>query len=193
MKKIIAFIFLTALPALASPNLVGVWKTSCTRFTQHSYKATATFSNDKMIFIIRFFSDRGCVVNSITITYEGAYSIGQEFGGNTEINHVPSSVKYTLQLQDVVDRYNTLPTDGCGITDWHLDVPQEVSGHFCRPSYIPAPGQTIYDVFNIKGGTLRFGGMPEHFDMVSPDLRPRMLSLIRFNQIDLESVLGKFK
>jgi len=185
MKKIVLLSAFLGHFVQAGTALVGVWQTDCTKFTtRHSYKTTATFSEDKDIFIVQFFSDQSCASNTITISYDGAYSVGEVSGDGIKINHIASSVKFTLHSQDVVDQYNKLATDGCGIIDWKVDVPQDVSGRHCRPDHLPASGQMIYDIYGISQGRLQFGGVPLRWDMSTEATRPTKLSPIVFQKVE---------
>lgn len=168
----------------AHTSLVGVWQTDCNNFTKHSFKTTLTLTESKAIFITQFYADNKCAKNSITITYDGLFTVGSNFGEGIEINHIPSSLKFTLRLPEVVDQYNKSAQDGCGITDWKINIPQEVSGKYCRPNQHPATNQMFYDIYNVNGNELRFGGIPLHMDMIQPGLRPQKLQDIIFTRID---------
>ena len=185
MKFIWLCFILISSTCYASPNPLGVWQTNCNSFTKHSYKATLSLSESKIISITRFFSDPACSRNSITITYDGMYSVGEPFGEGTEINQIPSSIKFTIHLQEVVEQYNKVAIDGCGVTDWKVDIPQEVSGRYCRPLQLPANGQMIYDIFSVKGNSLQFGGLPLSMEMSKSSLRPQTLLGVVFRRIDL--------
>jgi hypothetical protein len=169
--------------AYADPIPVGVWQSDCNKISKHSYRISATFIEGKILFINRLFEDQNCVSNSITTTYDGAYATGGSFGDGIEINFIPASIKFTLHLQSVVDQLNKSIADGCGITDWKINVPQEVSGRYCRPFTFPSSGQMTYEIFRIDQSQLQFGGIPLRWNFNTPSARPTQLSPVRFERI----------
>ena len=169
--------------AKASPSLVGVWQSDCAPVTRHSFKTTVTLSEGRAVLVTQLFADQGCATNSISLTLDGDYSTGADFGEGYEVNLTPATVKMTLRLPEVVDYYNA--HSGCGLTNWAIDVAQDVSGRFCNPNQMPLVGQITYDIYNIADGILQFGGIPVRLDTVDPMLRPTGLSGRSFRRIDL--------
>lgn len=120
------------------------------------------------------YADSGCQRLNLTIEYVANFSTGPDLVGGTALDLLPTKIMFTLPNAEVVSYYNA--NKSCGISDWVLDKPKNVSGKFCFPSLMPTVGQTGFDIFALKGGTLQFGVFPQAESPRLPDERPPSVS-----------------
>lgn len=126
--------------ALATVSLNGRWSSDCNTLGRHSYKAMAEIEQPIQSVNFKLYEDSHCTSHSLTVRYEAEFLLGGFAGEGIEFSAVPSNVQLTIHLQRVVDQYNQLDADGCGLKDWRVNVEKNVEGRFCRPFQMPNIG-----------------------------------------------------
>lgn len=178
--------FLTALLIASSSGqfsaeeLTGDWASDCTPLGGHSVLATLSFSEEAVATVVEMFSDSSCQLLNLRGEYDALFSVGRRVAAGREIDFTPTRVTMTIHNPEVVAAYRQ-NEGGCGIRDWQIGEPRDVSGRFCAPYQMPTVGTAIYDVYTAGSGELRFGGFPDQIGATQPGDRPVSLSgLFRF-------------
>ncbi len=114
----------------------------------------------------------------ITIKMSGIVErIGGTFGEGTEVDTRITAVTYTPGTEQGVEIANE--TQLCDVTEWKLNVEQDVSGQTCNEEKVATVGALDYDIFRIQGNELQLG----NGDSEKPDSRPEKLDPEIFTKI----------
>jgi hypothetical protein len=183
LLKLPITLFLSASTALASATLNGRFTSDCTPLPKrHSITSEIRAVGTQISAETVLYADSDCKRLNLTIEYVANFSTGPDLVGGIALDLLPTKIMFTLRNTDVVSYYNA--NNSCGVSDWVLDKPRNVSGKFCFPSLMPTVGQTGFDIFELKGGILQFGVFPQAESPKLPDERPHSVSdkIIYFRQ-----------
>lgn len=159
-------------PSFAQEQLEGLWKTDCTPLPKrHSLQTALAGAKGSIHVTAQLFSDRTCSLPSLTIFYSGEFELGETYGEGAIFDHRASKVDLVIQAAEVVSHYNK--HEICGISDWKLREPRDVSGRNCVPYAMPAIGVTVADIYHIGTEGLQFGRFPR---ITTDGARPKTLS-----------------
>jgi hypothetical protein len=165
---------LFSISALADgANLVeGDWATPCTPLPRrHSVLVSSTFGQKDVHTNIELFADQACEILNLTITYAETYRMGDPYGEGMAFDHVASVVSLEIQDRDALAYYQAHRS--CGISDWALGQPRDVSGRFCDPFQMPSAGKLVEDIVSVAREEMVFGLFPRTAESGSP--RPERL------------------
>jgi hypothetical protein len=174
MRVAALFLFAIPLGGIASSNeLPGNWALDCTPLPKrHSVTGQLKLDSSSLTAHFNQFADHECQTINLNIDLQYQYTTGASFGEGTALDLMPISATMTLLNEEVVQYYNR--NSICGFNDWIMNRAHDVSGATCPGFSAPARDQSIYDIFGIDGGQLRFGRFPG-LGPVHEDARPRSL------------------
>ena len=178
LESLVEAVILTPPPpkATAAALHLGLWRSACIEKIEEpdpSQPATQTrFWVVTHVFFGREiaevregqFTDATCKTLMLSSSVRAAYGISGDnaaFAGGKNINYVIEKVNLTLHKQEAVDNFNQ--GQGCGISDWVLGGPRDVTGKICNKqnpsdsSNPPPAGQKRYSVLAVTADTMRLG------------------------------------
>jgi len=186
MKKLLTIALVGFSSILLSATPQGNHYSDCHPIGQndrHSFKMTAYLDKGDFYSAFQLFMDKKCEKASLTVIYGSDYTLGSRAGELVEFDHTPTHVFMVLLHEDVVDYYNDLNhNNSCGIKDWEINRPRNVSGLYCHPNQMPTVGETLYDIFKYKNSVLQFGGIPYAWNITDPTKRPTKVHQITFSK-----------
>ncbi|MES2854655.1 MAG: hypothetical protein V4692_02275 [Bdellovibrionota bacterium] len=120
------------------------------------------------------FSDDSCQTAVGEATYKGTSNVGSKNAdGNNILDLNYLTVEVRIFDQGTVDLLNNPATPGCGINDWKVNEPRDVtsaSGSVTCP--IAKPAQ-VFDIVKTDGQSLQFGLVKDGLDKSTQDKRPK--------------------
>lgn len=177
----VVFVFLVNSVTFAKTDISGRWISECNLLDQRSFNSKIVFTNAAEALEFKLFEDTACKNHSLTIIYEAHFITGAKFGEGKKFNSTPTKVQMIVHRLAVLDQFNNpSKEDGCGLRNWKLETPKDVSGKTCQLFKMPTLGKTLYDIYKLNLNSLVFGGLPLKWDMIDPSARPKQLSKIEF-------------
>ena len=169
LKKSLALpIFLISLGANAhiSP---GLWSTDCLK----GLKKEQIYRTKSVLTIERFHADGQCTQPAYVFSTDGRVEFPAE--DQTYIDFVYVSISLTLYKDDIKENFNR--REVCGLKNWKVAVPQEITGRSCaifseKPAQIPAAGDLRYGIYSADDRKLYYGQLSQQSDGSSPSARP---------------------
>lgn len=166
-------------------GLNGVFQQACLALGTYSSSSTLAYSGGVQTGATTVFMDATCMSAGYSYTIAGPYQVG----GPADSPSGANKLNVTLQSMTLVPLsaagVTALNTNSfCGLTNWTLNTPQNISGRNCGGRTYTA-GQTVHTIFSLSGDTLLMGqvalpGNPG--DGTSDTNRPTMLGqpFVRF-------------
>ncbi len=155
----ILLIALLAPPVLAdSTNILGSWSSNCYPLPKRHTVQTSLEISESLIAVesALFAENEKCGTKNLIVTYTAKYKIGAKTDSNYLFNYNPHTVTMTLLRQDIVDLYNQDLQRSCGLSNWRINEPRDVSGLICAGNKMPTNGEEVYDLMGMEGSSLRF-------------------------------------
>jgi hypothetical protein len=155
---------------LSSPawaKIEGLYGSDCLQVDGLSAVKDFLFENSRFEMVQTVFGDTACDGAVYDFSFSGPYVFDQVSSG---LDLTFSNVRLTALDSRIVHAFNAVAL--CGITDWELEIPVEVSGLACGGQTIPGRDSRIYDIIReVEGGVQM--GLPEDLrNGSSPGKRP---------------------
>lgn len=180
-------ILLTSLLAFAADSsmLEGKWRQDCKNGTLRE----EIFSGNFATLFEKGFEDSLCSSPSSEFINEGRFVLGNPLpqpNKASEIDFEFLKVSVLLHSANLALTYNQLGM--CGIRNWKVGVPIEVTGLTCAffgsRSVVPKAGEKRYGVYRLMKNYLFFGTLSSEFDARTPARRPREYNPYAFVKMD---------
>lgn len=153
----------SSLPSVKGiPLTEGTWKTQCLSVTTGgTVKLQNVFATSGSAFesTAIFYSDNACGTQSYSIIQKGTYVLGSPTGSSGGVPIDPKFMdSYSKSNLDLThDNIKVTPLTStqagvlnsesfCGLTNWAVNVSQEVSGATCRGETLPVSGDMDFDI-----------------------------------------------
>ena len=143
----------------ATTELEGTWETDCYQYSNSQYnKKTIVVSERNYTYTSEYYSSSKCAtvedkwvytLTSLAIGAEMTFSSG---GSGHRFTTYHNSTKLEWQSASSVSWANT--NSYCGISNWVINVAQDVSGKTCGSSTEWSSGITIYGLYLLDGTKL---------------------------------------
>jgi hypothetical protein len=142
----------------STTELEGTWVTSCHADGGKYVIKTLTATGTDMVRKWEYHSDSSCAndndsyagsATSVSVGRSITYSSG---GTGHEFTYVRSTNIYTPQTSAVTSNRNT--NSFCGLTNWELNVGQDIAGKTCGDSSYVSSGTTIYCQYLLDGSSV---------------------------------------
>jgi hypothetical protein len=173
----------------------GSWYVDCYQNTGGSFETrTASFEGGSYEHVLSLYnSDWSCSQKALELRETGTYVIGGPAATGSSMYKLDNTIT-TLTIKPLttiaVNNYNTSAM--CGLTNWALNVAQDVTGLNCGAGTLPAAGTAYYDIYIIfpvdlpptpgfpgsgtTAGTLNFGYTNSTNDGTTPAKRPNSVT-----------------
>ena len=148
----------TSSTTTTTTELEGTWVTSChdggDNYVIKTFTATGTDTVRKW----DYHSDSSCANDNVSwVSSATSLSIGSALtyasgGTGHEFTYVRSTNIYTPQTSAVTSNRNT--NSFCGLTNWELNVGQDVAGKTCGDSSYVSSGTTLYCQYLLDGSNV---------------------------------------
>jgi hypothetical protein len=168
---------ITACGPQPGADLDGTWDSPCfngtqTRIVYASLKLTGTYTE---------YSDMTCTTPRHVATWTGTSTVPQaSSSGPQKLNVTFSSFKSKPLIDADTAMVNMFKY--CGLTDWATGVERDILGRECFGFSIPTGGKS-FDLYEVKGNTLRFGKDSVITAMPEEAKRPTALSDNTFTRV----------
>jgi 3-keto-disaccharide hydrolase len=156
-----------AAAAAANPTeLEGVWESQCfSNSDGDDEKVLTTITGRKAIQAFDSYIDSSGATcsGSVTFSKEMTIIIDDEFNDTILTGGVNAkTLTYTVFSYTITPKTesmaNTLNQQGvCGLSNWVVNTPNDVTGGSCGGTLMPSRGSRIYDVYQLNGNTLYSG------------------------------------
>ena len=143
----------------ATTELEGTWETDCYQYSNSQYnKKTIVVSGKNFTYTSEYYSSSKCAtvedkwvytLTSLAIGAEMTFSSG---GSGHRFTTYHNSTKLEWQSAGSVSWANT--NSYCGISNWVINVAQDVSGKTCGSSTEWSSGITLYGLYLLDGTKL---------------------------------------
>lgn len=161
--------------SLKGATLEGKWASACQSIGKggrHGFVTRITIHGDHVEAHTQMHATNQCRTPTLYLTYAGRVTIRQGRDDRVELDHTVQSITLTPQSADVVAQYSLGGDQGCGLSEWQLNVGKSVAGSRCDPFFFPSKGTPLYDTVWIGAGGLRFGAFPMVWANNSASKRP---------------------
>jgi len=158
----------------------GTYETACSKLGDWgSLSATNEIGKSEVISIGKFYETADCSGSPYLVVKLSGFveRIGGTFGEGTEVDTRITAVTYTASNERGVEIANE--SQLCEISEWKLNVDQDVSGQNCYGVKMPAVGSLDYSILRFQGNELQIG----LGDSEKPDTRPEKLDPQVFKKI----------
>jgi hypothetical protein len=155
------------------PDLQGSWMTSCYTDQERNLKKDLYIVSSQIYSTESLYTDSSCLELQIKLEQVTAYDTAPS-------DFVPSATAVDLTAQrsfmTVFDSGTVTSWNHarfCGINDWDVGIPREVTGRDCGGHAMPKSGDKDYDLYLRDGSSrLWIGLRTQTFDGSTPDKRP---------------------
>ena len=142
----------------STTELEGTWVTSCHASGDYYRIMTLTTTGTEIVRKWELHSDSSCATNHDSYVRSGtSVSIGaavtyQSGGTGHKFTFVTGALIYTPQTSTLTSNHNT--SSFCGLSNWELDVGQDIAGKTCGDSSYISSGTTIYCQYLLDGSSV---------------------------------------
>ena len=166
-------------------DLQGSWLSPCyARGSQH-LKRDLYIVSAQVFSTQSLFSDDSCLELSVKLEQVQGYRASDSglVAGATEVDLTEQRSFLTVFDASTVASWNRAKF--CGISDWDVGIPREVTGRDCAGHAMPRAGDKDFDLYMRDGYSRLWTGLrTPAFDGSSPDKRPRELDrTVGFRQL----------
>ncbi|MES2746709.1 MAG: hypothetical protein V4655_14850 [Bdellovibrionota bacterium] len=166
-----AALLVTLAPGLAQAEVRGLYGTNCLEGNGASAIKDLLLRGQTMETVQTVYSDLHCESPSYDFSFSGPFEYNVVSGF---FDYEYASIKLQVLDQNVVQQFNE--AELCGIKDWTIGAPREVSGLDCGGQLIPSIGTKAYDLIheNVSESdpSIQLGLISELQDGLSSDARP---------------------
>jgi len=150
--------------------LAGAWTTACINATSYSARNEVRFTAESMRWRGTSYTATNCVDQDFSFEMHNTYATGLNSGELFELDYVLEKIFFLFSSADAVRQANDYVY--CGIKDWRINVPRDVTGKDCGGTTYRA-GDATYDLIRIdQGRKLFFGSFDNGYDGKTPESRP---------------------
>jgi hypothetical protein len=144
--------------------------TACINATSYSARNEVRFTPETMRWRGTSYTSTNCVDQDFSFEMHNRYVTGLYAGEHFELDYTLEKIFFLFSSADAVRQANDYVY--CGINDWRINVPREVTGKDCSGTIYRA-GDVTYDLVRIdQGRKLFFGNFEDGYDGKSPSTRP---------------------
>jgi len=173
--------------------LSGTWTTGCSLYAGNTYiKITNTFSGATMSGSTRYYNnDAACgdsteMLRQDTVSTITDGSASSAVSGAYNYNFTWSTLTMTIKMDGgLVDQYNSEAL--CGITNWALNISQDIARKTCdnggTPTLMPSAGSVKYDIIKVSATSLQFGKITSEKNGTTTGTRPNELETTTYTKI----------
>ncbi len=155
----------------------GLWTTNC----KDGLKKEQIYeNNNRIVSTENFHSDQTCQNRSFSFQTIGQVSYYEE--SDQFIDFLYYEIFLTLFKQELILDFNQRKV--CGISDWKLSQPQNITGLKCaifnigKETKIPSAGEIKYGIFQMNQNKLYYGQLSKEFNSTTPERRPMQINFL---------------
>jgi hypothetical protein len=169
----------------SSLDLQGSWMSPCYTLSGRHLKKDLYIVSAQIYTTQSLYTDDGCIDLSVKLEQVQSYqsSASELVAGGTEVDLTAQRSFMTVFDAATVTTWNRAKF--CGINDWDVGIPREVSGRDCGGHPTPKAGDKDFDLYLRDGySRLWIGKRTTANDGSTPDKRPRELDrTVGFRQL----------
>ena len=173
-----AAFFLALTPELAKAEIRGLYGTHCLEGSGVSAIKDLLLREQSLEIVQTIYADLHCMTPSYDFSFSGPYDLDEGLG---HLNYAYGSIKLQALDETSVATFNR--TALCGLSDWRINEPREVSGLDCGEQLIPERDSRAYDRIRERSEdkSVQLGLISDLEDGLSEEARPSELeSLIYY-------------
>ncbi len=165
-----AALLLALAPWPLNAEIRGLYGTNCLEGHGVSAVKDILFREQAMETVHTIYSDAHCELPAYDFSFSGPYDLDTL---STFLNYAYTSIKLQALSEETVAKFNA--TSICGISDWQLNKPREVSGLDCNGQGIPVSGTRAFDIVRERAidDSIQLGLIRDDQDGLSPEERPQ--------------------
>ena len=151
----------------------GAWSTGCKNgsIKEQIYQAQEVHSSEK------FFQDKGCNDLSFEFITTGTVQFAES---QVFVDFSYVSIWLSLSKNLLVEDFKQRKV--CGISDWQISDPREISGKNCamfnynKETPVPRAGDIRFGIYKTEENRLYYGQMTQIYDSTTPAKRPVLIN-----------------
>lgn len=166
--KLFTILFFASISTFAA-DLNAHWQMPCQSSSDEDYfQPELVVLNNNWTEEISFYEEPGCKVKYLAFTLDWQAEVKNNF-----LDMNLRAFLVTPMTRETAEALNL--SKYCGLIHWAAGKSQNVSGRLCNEKPVPAAGEKVYSIFELKNDQLRMGESSSGFDGKTPQSRHRIL------------------